>query len=991
LSEILKRRRRELQQAFESKLDVEVRFDPYTRALFSTDASNHRIEPIGVVFPRHTSELSLIAESASALDVPLLPRGAGTSLAGQAIGEAIIVDCSKYLNRIVEIDPESGAAIVEPGVVCEHLNRAAAARGLMYGPDPASANRATFGGMIGNNATGAHSIRYGMTADNVVRLDVTLSDGTEASFGPNDVDTFNQKASLRTTEGRIYRAARRMKAEYADAVAAHWPRTWRRSSGYGLNYLTRFTPAVPPAWHDRNSGYPPHNGFNLAPLLCGSEGTLALTRQARVRLVRRPTATLLVVLPFDSVVDAAAATPGLLESAPAAIELVPRAMLERAQRIPAYARMLTFVDEIPEALLVVEFAGESTNSLRQKAAKVARRGRVLEDPQEQANLWEVRKAGLGLLMSVPGDVKPITFIEDVAVPVDQLADYVASVTEIIREHGTTAEWYAHASAGCLHLRPMVNLKTSEGVEQMRAIADQVATLVIGMGGSLSGEHGDGLSHTEFNGRLFGPTLTQAFHELKRAFDPQGLLNPGKIIPSDRAEPPRLDRRLRYGPRYRPQPINTHFAYQREGGLTRALESCTGVGVCRKEEGLMCPSYQATRDEGDLTRGRANALRAAISSALPAGALTSEPMYQIFDLCLECKGCKAECPTGVDIARIKSEFLAQYQAEHGVPLRSRLFANIHSIASSVRPFAPLANTLMQFDPLRRLGQTMLGLAPQRKLPPFRRRTFRDRWDGPIGTGAPGQRVILFVDTFTEFNYPEIGMAAVRVLEAAHLKPELVTGQGCCGRPAISKGMLTEAQRLAEANITALTPLAQAGVPIVVLEPSCLSTLRDEYVDLMPGEAGATAVADQANLFEEFLLTPDGSGRPIDRIRFRETAGNRVQVHTHCHAKSMIGTGPTADCLRIAGFQPQEIGSGCCGMAGSFGYEQEHYDLSMQIGELKVLPAVRQAAARGELVAAHGVSCRTQMHDGADVEAQHPAVLLASRLASRSPANAETDRE
>ncbi|MGA9533195.1 MAG: FAD-linked oxidase C-terminal domain-containing protein, partial [Anaerolineales bacterium] len=676
-------------------------------------------------------------------------------------------------------------------------------------------------------------------------------------------------------------------------------------------------------------------------------------------------------------------TPGLLESEPSAIELLPRAILERAQRIPAYARMLTFVSEIPEALLVVEFAGESKAALRHQAAQVAAHGRILDDEREQSNLWEVRKAGLGLLMSVQGDTKPITFIEDVAVPVEELSAYVGSVTRILEDNGTTAEWYAHASAGCLHLRPLVNLKTAAGVEQMRAIADQVAELVIGMRGSLSGEHGDGLSHSEFNSRLFGPKLTQAFHELKRSFDPAGLLNPGKIVLSDRVPAPALDRQLRYGPDYHARSVKTHFVFQREGGLAGAVEACTGLGVCRKDDGLMCPSYQATRDESDLTRGRANALRAAISSALPDRSLTAQPLYEIFDLCLECKGCKAECPTGVDIARVKAEFLAQYQAEHGVPFRSWLFAHIHDIARAIRPVAPLANAVMAVDPLRSIGARVLGIAPQRKLPPFRRKPFDAlAHQHPADSLPEGRRVVLFVDTYTKFNYPEIGRAAISVLEAAGCRVDVVDGQGCCGRPMISKGLLEDARLLAERNVAALAPFAELGLPIIGLEPSCISTLRDEYLEYFPEDPGAVALANQAMLFEEYLLEPDQLGRPIDRIPFQEGEAGPVKVHTHCHTKALIGVGRSVECLHAAGYLAEEIDSGCCGMAGSFGYEAEHYDLSMAIGELKVLPAARRAQLEGCQVAAHGLSCRTQIHDGAGVEAKHPAVLMADRLATES---------
>ncbi len=959
------------------RLEGETRFDPFSRALYSTDASNHRIEPIGVVLPRTEGEISAAVSTAAELDVPILPRGGGTSLAGQAIGQAVILDCSKYLDSIHLISPEEGIAEVEPGVSCEQLNAAAAAHGLMYGPDPASADRATFGGMIGNNATGAHSIRYGMTADHVLALDVTLADGSEVTFGPQSETSLAAKMRANSLEGRIYRTAGRLRLEAKELVEKNWPKTWRRASGYSLNYLTGYSPGRPPAWFAPELLYPPHDGRNLAPVLCGSEGTLAVIRRARLRLVPRPAAKALVVLSFDSVAQAAERTPSLLSYGPAAVELLPRALLERARGVPAYARRLTFVEEIPEALLVVEFAGESEEAVLARAESITGEGRLLASAEAQNDLWEVRKAGLGLLMSVPGDVKPITFIEDVAVPVEELASYVGKVERILEVHGTTAEWYAHASAGCLHLRPMINLKTAEGVAQMRGIAEAVAQEVLRLGGSLSGEHGDGFSHTEFSERLFGPELMQAFSELKEAFDPQGILNPGKVLPSERAEPPRLDRHLRYGNEYQTIPLETHFAHRREGSLAGAVEACTGLGVCRKTTGVMCPSYRATRDEADLTRGRANALRAALSGSLPRSALTSEALYKIFDLCLECKGCKAECPTAVDIARVKAEFLSLYHQEHGLPLRSRLFGEIHALSRRARPVAPVVNWLAGMPAVRWAQETFLGIARQRQLPRFQSTSLLDGWQREQ-RGEGERPVVLFVDTYTNYHHAELGRAAREVLQAAGYEVRVERQQGCCGRPLISKGMLGRARAVAERNVAALAVYAQQGIPIVGLEPSCLLTLRDEYLEFFPSDERAEALATNSFLLEEFLMQQVDGFRPIDNMHFRQGRAGEVWVHTHCHAKAATGGEAAVNVLKAAGFAVSEVDSGCCGMAGSFGYEAEHYGLSVEIGELSVLPAARRAASEGAKMCAHGVSCRTQIQDGAGVMAEHPALLLRERL-------------
>jgi FAD/FMN-containing dehydrogenase/Fe-S oxidoreductase len=971
---------RELQSELAAAMEGEVLFDPYTRALYSTDASNFSIQPLGVALPRHPDELNAIVEIGAKFGVPLIPRGSGTSMAGQTLGYGLIIDFTRHLNQVVSIDPEAEMVTLQPGVVLATLNRKLASYGLMIGPDPASADRATLGGMIGNNATGAHSIRYGLTIDHLLAADVVLSDGTQTTFGSIDESQLRSKLSLGTLEGALYRLARELQDTAADAVVQHWPRTWRRASGYSLNYLTGFTPSSPSAWFDQLQSYPPTAGLNLTPLLCGSEGTLAILRSAKMRLVSRPSHTVLVILPCDSVQQAADATLPALETNPDAVELLPRTLLERAQAIPAYARKLGFLEEIPPALLVMEYSGESMEQAVARA-RAARGGLLLAEKELQEDLWAVRKVGLGLLLSVPGDTKPITFIEDVAVPVDRLSEYVRRVDRILSEHDTFGEWYAHASAGCLHLRPMINLKTARGVEQMRSIADDVVELVLDLGGSISGEHGDGLSHTEYNERLFGRDLLGYFRRIKTTFDPGSLLNPGKVIPAENGFGGQgsLISNLRYGPEYHTISLQTGFAFHREGDFAGAVESCTGLGVCRKEDGLMCPSYQATREERHSTRGRANALRSALSGILPPEALTERSMYQILDLCLECKGCKAECPTAVDMARIKASFLELYYQRHGIPVRTRLFSDLPALAEWGARFAGLVNRITHSRLFRLLQEPFLGIASQRTLPLFQRSTFR-KWYRTHAIPESGREVILFVDTYTNLIEPDIGRAAIEVLEAAGYRVLVVSGQVCCGRPSISKGRLPKARRLAESNLKALGSSAQCGIPIIGLEPSCLLTLRDEYLDFYPDDVRARAIADQSFLLEEFLLRPDADGqRPIDRVRFMDSSDKHIAVHNHCHSKALVGAGPLLEALRIAGYEAGEIPSGCCGMAGSFGYEVEHYQLSMQIAEGTLLPAARDAHSRGSAISAGGISCRTQLKDGADIMAQHPAVLIAERIA------------
>jgi Fe-S oxidoreductase len=671
-----------------------------------------------------------------------------------------------------------------------------------------------------------------------------------------------------------------------------------------------------------------------------------------------------------------------LETHPAAVELIPRVLVERAQAVPEYARKAHAFGEHAAALLVVEYAGGNAAAARAAADRLHQPGTRLEDAGDQADLWAVRNVGLGLLMSVPGDTKPLSFIEDVSVPVDRLGDYVRRMDRLLAGHDTRGEWYAHASAGCLHLRPLINLKQPAGRAQMRSIAEGALEIVLELGGVLSGEHGDGISHAGFNERLFGPELTQAFRQLKHAFDPNGLLNPGKIISAEGQALPPMDASLRYDASYQTLEWPTVFRFSRQGGLARAIEDCNGAGVCLKADGVMCPSYQALRQEAHSTRGRANALRAAISGRLGPGAMTSEELRGVLDLCLACKGCKAECPSAVDMARIKAEILAYDHRLHGVPLRSRLFGEIARLSQLARPVAGPVNAIARLSITRRLMERLLGISRHRVMPAFAARTFRQWFAGRAGA-AQGEPVVLFVDTFVEHNHPQVGRAAVRVLEACGYRVELAPDQVCCGRAMISKGLLDRARQMAAHNLDALFPLAERGVPIVGLEPSCVATLRDEYLDFFPDDPRTGVLAESALLLEELLTIPGADGRrPVERVSFHAPAAE-LWVHGHCHAKALTGTVPLLEMLRATGARVREIECGCCGMAGSFGYEVEHYDLSMQIGEMQLFPAVRQAASRGGLVVAAGTSCRAQIQDGTGVQALHPAEVLAMAIQDEKP--------
>ena len=975
MSEIGKRQlRAELEQALARRVEGEVRFDDVARVLYSTDASNHQVEPLGVVLPRHEAALQATIEVAGEFGVPLIARGAGTGLAGAALGAGLIVDTSRYLGRVLGIDLEARTVTVEPGAVLETVNQALAVHGFMIGPDPASGDRATLGGMIGTNASGAHSIEHGMTADHLLAVDVYLSDGEPLRLEGLAVPEAERLARISNAQGRIVQACLAVRRDHAAAIEARWPRTWRRASGYGINYLTGFSASAPPSWDDGCRPYMRDDWLDIPGMFAGSEGTLAVVRRATLHIVQRQPASVLLVLSFGSVVEACDAAPEVLHFRPASVELLPASLLRRARTVPGFARRLSFVEGDPEALLVAEFSGATQAEARAAARRLPLPGRMLVDAGQQADLWAVRKAGLGLLMSEPGDRKPVEFIEDVAVPVDRLGEYTRRVDEILRRSGTSGEWYAHASAGCLHMRPVLNLKSPDGVRAMLAIADAVAGLAVELGGSVSGEHGDGRSRTRFNDLQFGPELMRAFRDVKHAFDPTDLLNPGKVLP---AGTPEARDALRYGAEYQTLPVDTVMAFRREGGFAAAVELCNGAGVCLKSQGVMCPSYQATRDEAASTRGRANVLRAALAGRiLPAG-LTSREVHAVLDLCLECKACKSECPSAVDMARLKSEFLNSWHAVNGLPLRSRLFGSIAGLSRIGSSIAPVVNSVATLGLTRWVGEATLGIARQRTFPRLTRRRF-SRWFAGREPAGGEREVVLFLDTYTETMVPQIGVAAVRVLEASGCTVRLAEGQGCCGRPMISKGMLAHARRAAGRNLDALGPYADMGNPIIGLEPSCLLTFRDEYLEFFPSDPRAAALARQALLIEEFMTQPDGDGvLPIARLALGKGAPN-VSLHGHCYVKSLVGSGPMLDMLRGAGARVEEIDAGCCGMAGSFGYEREHYELSQRVGEQALLPAVRHAAASGQEVVAAGMSCRSQIRDGAGIQARHPIEVLAACL-------------
>jgi len=961
----------------QNQISGEVRFDRVSRSLYSTDASVYRIEPLGVVVPRTREDVIRTVQIAARHGVSITARGGGTSQAGQAIGAGLQLDTSKYFNNVLEVSVPERTAWVEPGVVLDDLNAQLRPHALRFAPDISTASRATIGGMISNNSSGARSILYGKTIDHVLELDVILADGTLTRFRPLDAAALETASAGETLEARSYRAVRQIASDCAAEVERRFPKVLRRVGGYNLDeFVDRSKP------------------FNLAKLIVGSEGTLGLVVAAKLNLVPLPRAKAVLAIEFDELLDALAATPAIVRHRPSAVEVMDRFILDHARESPALDGLRrSIMQGEAGALLCVEFYGDTPEELRPRLDALEAelpglgyrcRWRRAVSAADQARIWSFREAALGLSMAMKGDAKSLSFVEDTAVAPEKLRDYIERFLQVVKRHETSAGVYAHASVGCLHVRPVVNMKTDEGVRRFESIANDIADLVLEFGGALSGEHGDGLVRGPFTQKMFGPILYEAFRAVKRAFDPDGVFNPGKIV-----DTPPLTSNLRYGAGYATPDPTTFFDYAEHGGMGRAVEMCSGLGVCRKTlDGTMCPSFMATREEKHSTRGRANVLRLAMAGRLGESGLGDEGVREVLDLCLECRACKAECPVGVDVARFKSEFLADYYRRHGTPLKARAIGHIHTMSAWASRVAPLANAVTRSTAGRWVNEQLFGIDRRRTLPVWARRTLvqqlRDREQSPVPSPQPraaspqplAPTVILFTDTFTNYNQPEIGLAAVDLLAAAGTEIRLVP-HACCGRPLISQGLLEEASSLARTNADQLYDAAAAGTRILFLEPSCLSSIREDAPALLRGEAQrkARVVADACVLFEDYLEREWAGG--VLSIPLQQGPAT-VLLHGHCHQKAM-GLLPSARALlgRIPSCTVVDLDAGCCGMAGSFGYARAHYDVSRQIGERRLLPAARAMKPDAVLVAA-GTSCRHQVEHFTGVKAVHPAVLLKSLL-------------
>lgn len=950
-------------------IEGDVRFDTFTRAMFATDASIYRVMPIGVVMPKNRDDVRKVVEYAHRHHIPILPRGGGTSLAGQAVNEAIVIDFTRYMNRIIDIDPRARLVRVEPGVILAHLNDELKPYGLKFAPDPNAGNRSAVCGAIGNNSSGAHSLVYGKTDVYLESLDVVLANGEEITLGEVSMEELEQKRKEHSTESRLYDTVANILESHGDEIERVYPKLKRNVSGYNLANLVL------------------DHSLNLSRLIAGSEGTLAVVVEAVLRLEPLPNAQALALLCYSDLIDAMKDVYPIVQTGAAAVEVMDDVLLNLARETTAFGPLVDTFPKDTHAALVVEYYADTKEEARSKVKELVARfagdgGRALTaleayDRQEQQRLWKLREAGVPILLKKTGDEKHIAFIEDVAVPPQALPEYVRTFQAILNRHVTGASFYAHAGPGVLHVRPLINTKDKADIEKMVAISQEVTALAKSLGGAVSGEHGDGRARTQWNRPFYGERLWQAFLEIKEAFDPKWLLNPGQVVYRDDA-PTDMTEHLRAGPDRDadPFPFEPVLNWENELGMPGMVDLCHGCGGCRTMSGgVMCPTYRVAQEEIASTRGRANLLREAMTGGLPEAVLYSEQFHrEVLDLCIGCKGCIRDCPSGVDMTKLKAEVKHAYHQRHGIPWRDRIFGNVPTLNRLGSALAPLSNYGTVIPGVRRLMARMLGITDKRPLPSFQRETF-EAWyrraiiDTTSFSSVSGKRrVKLFVDCHTNHTHTSVGKAAVQVLYAAGVEVELITGQ-CCGRAALSKGMLDLAKNQAESAMSVLKPHTDSGSDIVALEPSCVAALQEDGVDLIGPKAKAVA----ARVFDimEYL---DHLQEECD-FDLPLRAEKPLQYHGHCHQKAQGKEMHAPKVLERTGFDVQILESSCCGMAGSFGYEVEHYDMSMAIGQ-DLFKKIEANPTRQ--VVAPGASCTAQILHGMGIQALHPVEVLAAAL-------------
>ena len=944
-----------------------IKRDTLTRKLYAQDASMYEELPDGVSFPKSISEIQNLVKKANREHFSITARSAGTSLAGQTTGSGVIMDVSRFMTKIVEIDPVERKAIVEPGVIRDSLNRKAEYSGLLFGPDTSTTNRCMIGGMIGNNSSGSFSIKYKTTREHVLSMDVVLSDGSLARFEPLTLTELENKKKLDNLEGSIYRGMLSLLEKHKELVSKNYPHPEiiRRNTGYALDKLLEMEPFT-------EGG----RAFNLCELLCGSEGTLAMTGLATLNLVETNSVQKVVVPHFDSIHESMLATIESVKFDPSAVELIDDIILNATKGNAEQSQNRFFIDKEPKSILIVQFTGNDEAEIDRKIEELIlilkEKGLgysfpILSDAWEMKSIFELRKAGLGLLMGLGKEARSPTFCEDTAVRVEDLPEYVKRFQEILDKHKTTCVFYAHASVGELHLRPIIDTMTPEGIDKMKVMAEEIAELVGEFRGSLSGEHGDGRARAPYIEKVLGKEMMPVLKQVKEIWDPNYIFNPGKITD---AKP--IEEDLRFSPKYYSKPVNTEFHWRREGSLNEALELCNGAGVCRKlseSGGTMCPSYMATKDEKDSTRGRANVFRQVFEGNNP-DQFKSKELKEALDLCLSCKACKTECPANVDMAKMKSEFMNAWHKNQQRKFSDWFFVNSSKLYGLASIFPALSNQMSAFGLSKKFLEKFAGISGDRTLPKFAKQTFKKWWKDYVSIDSE-EFVVLHVDIFTNYHEPEIAISAVHVLEKMGFRVQ-VSFIETLGRPHLSKGYLKSAKEITHQVISEWKTFADAEIPIIGLEPSEILTAKDEFLDLCEEDhlLDAQKIAAQCYTFEEFL---ELNLERIPKTKHSES----VIVHQHCHSKALTKKGISSQVLKHIGFKVNELDSGCCGMAGSFGYEKDKFELSMEIGNQRLFPAINADKNRSN-VCASGFSCRHQIFDGTGVKAKHISELISDKI-------------
>lgn len=949
----------------EKSIKGEVLTDDYSLGMYSTDASFYQIKPVAVVLPMDESDVKKAVEIANEHKLKILPRGGGTSLAGQTVGEALVIDFSKYMNKILEFNEKERWVKVQPGLVRDELNEQMAKYKLHFAPDPATSSRANVGGMVDNNSSGTKSILYGKTVDHILEAKVLLADGTEMLLKELSPSEFEKKAGQHDREGEIYKNVLLTIQRNKEEIKLRFPKVMRRVGGYNLDEFV---------YTDR---------WNLAKLITGSEGTLAVTLEAKINLEPLPEFKSVAVVHFADLLEAIRAVQPMLPYKPSAIEIIDRTVLRLSAENLTTKQLCHFIDNDPAAILIVEFYGSTAESVMTRPQKMIEELKqlglgyafpIFPAGKEYDDVWTLRKKGLGLMMGIKGEKKALSFIEDAAIPTAVLPEYIDQVLKICAKHNTEVSMYAHASVGVIHVQPLLDLRDEQDIENLKNITDETFDLVVKYGGSWSGEHGDGLVRSAYNERFFGPIIYKAFRDIKRLFDPENLMNPGKIVDAQS-----IEHNLRYGTKYNDQEVKTTFQYRTENSFRESVHMCTGVGECRKMlGGTMCPSFKATRDEEHSTRGRANALRLAMSGQLDKEGLASKRLHEVMDLCLSCKACKSECPSNVDMAKMKSDVLQVYYDEHGVTLRDRLIRDSSKAASKLSGvLSHVVNFVQQTKLFRMALQKIVGFDQRRILPEYAQEPFY-KWFERKGNNNyknPDRKVVLFADTYLNFHEPHVGVSALQLLNSCGYEV-ILANVGCCQRPKISHGFLRDAKAEGTRTIERLKKYMDQGLTVVVCEPSCASALNDDLVDLIEDEVLASQLREKVMMIDVFLANEIESGN-LNKT-FESIAGN-ILIHGHCHQKALYGTKGMKGIFGQTNQSVSEIPSGCCGMAGSFGYEEEHYEISRKIGESILFPAVRSMKKDTTLVA-NGFSCRHQVEHFTGVKPKHWVEVIRAKQSS-----------